>query len=185
VPEFRQHPAHFAVLALGQDQLQDRRFALTADDPGAAGSGLALGQPNPFEELVEDLLCRLARHDRLVDLLNAKLRVRQAVGQLAVVGQDHQADARLVETADGEHPFGHLRQQIDHAGAARRVGVGRDVTARLAHREIDHPLRADRLAVERDLLRLGIDARAQLVDHLAINGDAALKNQLLAGATRP
>jgi hypothetical protein len=184
VAELGEHAPDLAVLALGQDQLEDGRRALAAHDAGAAGAGLALGQPHAFDQLVEHLLRGLAGDDRLVHLLHAELRVRQAVGQLAVVGEDHEPDARLVEAADGEHALGDLGQEIDHAGPAGGVGIGRDVALGLADGEVDHPLGPDRLAVEGDFLRLRIDAGAQLADLLAIDRDTALEDQLLAGPPR-
>src|SRR5262249_25505958 len=120
-----------------------------------------------------------------VDLLDPELRVRQPVGQLAVVGQEHQAGALLVEPADGVDTLGDLRQQVDDPGLARGVAIGRNVALGLVDGVIDAPLGVDLLAVDGDLLLVRVDAGAQLADDLVVDGDAALEDQLLARPPRP
>ena len=125
-----------------------------------------------------------AGHERPVDLLDAVTRMRQPVGQLAVVGQDHQPGAVLVEPADGVDPLGDLGEQVDHAGPARGVVVGRDVALGLVHGVVDHLLELDPLAVDGDGRLLGIDPRAQLADDLAVDRDPPLEDVLLAVPAR-
>ena len=61
-----------------------------------------------------------------VGLLDAVARMRQPVGQIAVVGHQDQPFAVQVEPADGEQPSVARRHQVDHPGTARRVAVRRD-----------------------------------------------------------
>ena len=115
-----------------------------------------------------------------VGLLDPVPRMSQAVGQLAVVGQNHQPHAVLIEPADRVDPLRHLGQQVDHPGPARGVVVGRDVALGLVHGIVDHLLEPDPFAVHGDGRTLGIDPRAELADDLAIDRDPALEDVFLA-----
>ena len=155
-----------------------------AGDPHPLGPDLPLGQPDPLGQLVEDLAAGLARDDDAVDLLDPELGVGQLVGELAVVGQEDQAGALLVEPADRVDALGDLREQVDDQGLAGGVVVGRDVTLGLVDGVIDVPLGVDLLAVDGDDLVLRVDLGPQLPDGLAVDRDSALEDQLLAGAAR-
>jgi hypothetical protein len=89
VPELRQHPAHFAILPLGEDHLQNRRLPLLADHADPPGPDLAFRQPDPVDQFVEHLAFGGSGHDHPVQLLDAELGVRQFIGELAVVGQQN------------------------------------------------------------------------------------------------
>ncbi len=106
------------------------------------------------------------------------------VREVAIVGQDQQPGARLVEPADGVDSFGNLGQQIDDASGARWVGVGRNVAFGLVDGIVHHRLEPDRLAVNRDPGLGGVDPSAKLADDLAVDGDPALEDELLAPAAR-
>ena len=53
----------------------------------------------------------------------------EAVGQLAVVGDDQQALAHVVEAADGVEALLHLVEELHHGGAALGVLDGGDEAA--------------------------------------------------------
>ena len=154
------------------------------DDPRPLGADLAVGQPDAFGQLGQHLGVGQAGHERAIELLHAVAGMRQPVGQVAVVGQDHQPGAILVEPADGVDPLGNLGEQVDDARTARRVEVGRNVALGLVDGVIDHRLELDRLAVDRDPGSRGIDPRAELADDLAVDGDAPLEDELLTAAAR-
>jgi hypothetical protein len=102
------------------------------------------------------------------------------LGQVAVVGQQEQALTVLVETADGVDTLMNVRHQVHGPRPAGGVVVGAQVAARLVDDPIDGPLNLQRLAIDLDLLVLGIDLGAELADDVAVHGDAAAENQLLA-----
>jgi hypothetical protein len=180
VPKPGQHPADLALLAFGQHQFDRGRLTLGAHEPGPLGANLAVGEPDPFDQLAHYLAAGDSRHQGPVRLLDPVPRVGQAVGQLAVVGQDHEAGAVLIEPSDRVDALGDLRQQVDHPRPAGGVTVGRDVTLRLVHGIVNQPLLEDVLAIHGDCCLGGIDARAQLADDLAINRDPPLADKLLA-----
>jgi hypothetical protein len=182
VAELGEHPPDLAILAFGQGHFEDRRLTTTTDDLDVPGAHLAFGQPDPLDELVKDLASRQAGDDDAVNLLNPILRVREPVGELAVVGQEDQAGTHLVKPANRVHALGDFGQKIDHPGAARRVLVGRDVAFGLVNGEVDQAFEPDRLAVHRDLGLGGQDPGSQLAHDLSVDRDAALQDQFLTGS---
>ena len=100
---------------------------------------------------------------------------RDARGPRAVVRQQQQAFARLVETADRRDPRqpGAVEQRVNRFAAAF-VGCRRHVAARLVQHEVDALGRADFAAVERDAVALGIDRRLRIANDAAVDRDAAV-----------
>jgi hypothetical protein len=148
------------------------------------GANLAFGEPDALRQLVEHVLRRVASHDSAIDFLDAELGVRQTIGQLAVIGQEHQPNAHLVEPADRIHALGDLRQQVDDARLSGRVVVGRDVTLRLVDRDVDRFLAMDHLPVEGNLRLARINLGPQLSNDRSVDGNAALENQFLTSPAR-
>jgi hypothetical protein len=180
VAKLRPHPAHFAVLSLREHHLHDGRIALVAHHPYPPRSSLAIRQPDTFDQLVIDIALGPARDDRAIDLLDAVPRMSEPVGQSAVVGQNHQTCAVFVQAADGVHALRDgARDQVDHTWPTRRVIRRRDVPLRFRDGQIDQPLALHGCPIDLDLRRR-LDLRAELSDRLAIDGDAALEDQLLA-----
>jgi hypothetical protein len=108
----------------------------------------------------------------------------QLVGEVAVVGQEHETDAHLVEPADCVNALRDLRQEVEHPGTARGVVVGRDVALRLVDREIDRTLDLDFLTVDGHGGPGRVDLRAQFADHFAASGHPSLEDQVLASPAR-
>ena len=184
VSELGQHPADLALLALGQHQLERRRLALGADDPGPLGANLAVGQPDPLDQLTHDFGAGGPCHQSPVRLLDPVSRMSQAVGQLAVVCQDHESGTVLIEPADGVNAFWNFGQEVDHPGPARGILVRRNVTLRLVHGIVNHLLEVDAFAVHRDRRLFRIDPRSQLAHDRAIDRDPPLEDIFLAVTTR-
>jgi hypothetical protein len=88
VLELGQHPADLVLFPFGQDQLEEGGLSLAADDPDPLGADLAVGQPDALGQLGERLRAGQAGDQYMVRLLDPEAGMREAVGQLAVVGQD-------------------------------------------------------------------------------------------------
>ena len=185
VVEPREHAADFAVLALGQNDFQDRHVAAVGHDSGAAGSHLAFGQPDAFRQLVDDFMTGIASDRHPVGLLHAVTRVSQPLGQGPVVRQEHQPFAVTVKPADDEDAFTRLRHQVKHKGTPRGI-VGRaDITLRLVDEIIDVRFDFDPLAVHRNFRDGRVDLRAEFPDDFAVDGHPAFEDEHLARATGP
>ena len=180
---FREHPANLAVFPFGQHHFHDARLAFTSDEPHALGAHLALCQPDSFGELVEDLVPRLAGNDDPIDLLDAELRMRQLVGKLSIVGQEHQPRALFVESTHSVGALRNLGEKVDHPRFSRWVVIGGDIALGLMDCVIDVAFGVDLLAVERDLLLASVHFCTELAGHFAVDGDPTLRDQLLAGAS--
>ena len=112
-------------------------------------------------------------------LLDAVARVREPVGQLAVVGEQQQPLGVGVEPADREHA-GLGRDEVDDGGSAVGVLGRRHDTGRLVQEVVDEVgARATTAPSTSRTSTSAIDARADLGD-LAVHPHPALADQLLA-----
>jgi hypothetical protein len=184
VSQLGEHPADLAFLSLGEDQLKLRSMPLAADDPSALGADFTVGQPDSFGDLGEDLRARQARNQRAIDLLDAVTRMCQLVRQLAVVGQNQEAGAILVEATDRVDSLGNFGQKINNAWAPRGIKGCRHMSFGFIDGIINLCFEADWLAVHRDASDAGVDPGAKLANGLAVDEDATLKDQLLASTPR-
>ena len=123
-------------------------------------------------------------HDRAVGLGHLEARVREAVGELAVVGEQDQPGGVGVEAPDRVEAAVGL-DEVDDGRAAVGVVRGRD-DARGLVEDVDRALvlgGADRLAVDRDRVA-AVDVARRVADDLAADGHAPVEDQLLGGAAR-
>ena len=109
----------------------------------------------------------------LVDLLLVVGGMRQALGHLAVVGEEEDTGGVLVKPADGEYAYRGLAEQVHHGLLRMRVAGGGDIAAGLVHDHIDFFLSLETLAVEADVVGEDIDLGAEFGDDFAVDGDAA------------
>ena len=133
----------------------------------AAGPDVAIAEPDALEQLLDVLAVGLAGHLDQIGLLDAEARMHEPIGQVAVVGQQQQALAVLVEPADGVDALADVRHQIDGPRPAAGIVVGAEVAARLVDQPVDELLAVQRLAIHAHGIA-GFDLRAQLADDAAI-----------------
>jgi hypothetical protein len=108
----------------------------------------------------------------------------EPICQFAVVRQDNQAGAVLIEPADRVNPLGYLREQVDDTGPAGGIKIRGNVAPRFVDGVVHHRLEPDRLTVDRDSDTIRVDSRSELKDDFAIDGNATLEDQFLACAPR-
>ena len=125
VADVLEQAPHDAVATLVDDQLDDgalaRRTAVAAlDDAGAGHRHGTVVERDAGEELLDDPLVELALDLGDVGLLDLVRRVRQALGEVAVVGEDQQARRVGVEPADVEEPLGPVGDQVAERSAGPR-----------------------------------------------------------------
>ena len=101
------------------------------------GAHFAIRQPNTFGQFRHHLGRGYTGHEGAIELFDTVSRMSQPVGKVAVVGQDHEPGAILVETADGVDPLRNLGEKVDDARTARGVDVGRNVALGFVHGVID------------------------------------------------
>ena len=175
--------ADLVVLPLVQGQLQPGVVL------GLEQADAVRGQPLPFHAHArgqprQRLLAGDVAHLGLVHPRHLVARVGDALGEVAVVGEDDEALGADVEAADREQP-GHRGHQAHHGGTALRIVARRDHAPRLVEEEVDR-LRggSDAHAVHADVVGGDVRLRSQLADGLAVHGDAAVGHHLLGRAPR-
>src|SRR5690606_13378170 len=126
----------------------------------------------------------LTVHAHAVAPQPARGRQFEHTRQAAIIGQQQQAFGVDVQPPDGHEPRQLLRQDVEDRRAAFRVPIGGDDTGRLVKQKQARALDGrDFLAVEFDaVMRTDIDRRS--VQHLAVEPDAAGRDQFLGVATR-
>ena len=105
--------------------------------------------------------------------------------QVAVVGEQQQTFAHVIEAADGKDALLDALEQIHHRGTALGIADGGHVSLGLVHRKIDVALgTAQQLAVDANLIQARIGLGAGLGDGMSVDGDQAGGDQLLGLAPR-
>jgi len=145
------------------------RAGRAAVDGDAAAENVELGFRGDASDLDE------------VGFFNAGGSAGEAVGQLAVVGDEEQAFAHVVEAADRVEALAHLVKKLHDGGAAFGILNGGDKAARLVEHEVAETLGTlQKLAVDADMVTCGVGLGAQLGDNFAVDLDAALLDELLS-----
>ena len=135
--ELREHAANLAVLAFAQRDPQPGAGPLLLDRFDAPRLDLAVAEVNPLEQLLQIVARWLAGDLHEIGLSDAETRMHEPIGQIAVVGEQQQSFAVLVEPAHGVDPLGDLGHQVDGARPAGGVAVGAQVAARFVDEPID------------------------------------------------
>lgn len=118
----------------------------------------------------------MSRHNHFVDLFDSEPWVGQALGQSAVIGDDHQAFTLFVESSHREHSLAGW-DQVDHPSSAAWIPVCRKNARWLVDEEILLAGNLDSFSVDKDLLLIGVDLGPKLDDRFSINFDTPVGNQ--------
>ncbi len=147
-----------------------RRFALTQLDALAQLAQRA-GQGPAF-------------HKNQVFLRVLVARVRELVRQVAIIGQQHQALAVIIQPPHGIEALRHLDQVGEARATVCAFGV-RKIASRFIQQDVARRFGASqRTAIEQYHIFVGVHARPQFSNHLAIDFDAAVHDHLFACAPR-
>jgi hypothetical protein len=107
------------------------------------------------------------------------------VSQFAVVGQQQQALARIIQPPHRIYAALDAVNQIHHSRPLFRIAHRRDVSLGLVEQKIRMALRPEQqLPVDADMVKLGISLAAQFGDHLPIDLHMAGNDQFLGLAAR-
>lgn len=174
--QFGQQAADFSVFSFIQDDFQNGGLFQASAASNPFRPGPAFRKPHSNCELSEDVRAGVSRHHHFVDFLDTEPWVGQALGQGAVIGDDHQAFTLFVESSHREHSLAGW-DQVDYASAAARIPVRRKNASRLVDEEIFLATNLDSFSVNKDLLLTGIYLGSKLDDRFSINFDTPICNQ--------
>lgn len=112
--------------------------------------------------------------------------VRDGAGELlgegAVVGEQEQAFAGVIEAADGIDALPEMAEELHDGGTAFGVGDGGDVAFGFVQQEIDEALRLERFSVDSDCVGGRVGFAAEFGDGFAVDSDAARGDELFGFA---
>ena len=161
---------------------------VSSSTPGAGWracgrSGPPVLQLDPLPERLQRPRRQSRRLDpRPVDLLDPVARMREPVGQLAVVREQDQAGGVGIEAPDRVEAA-RRAHQLDHGGPAVRVAGRRHHAGRLVQRMDLVRLGRDLAPIDRHPARL-VDISCRIRNDLAVNRYATLRHDALGGAPR-
>ena len=110
-------------------------------------------------------------------------RMGQPYGEVAVVSQQQQPFAVLIQPAHGVQPLRHLHQRFPGRKLGARIGT-REITRGFIEDDVAMLFNGNRLAIDPDVGQCRIRAPAQLRDHATVYGHTAGLDQFLARTPR-
>lgn len=179
VSDPRQQSADFAIAPFGQDHFQNSACALAFFENHAFDFCLAFGQKDSLFQFGKLLGSGTPHHLDKISFFHTEFRMGQAKGQFAVVCDDDQPFAALIQpphVEDSKIGF----DQVDDPRSAIGVFVSRKHTRWFIKHEILEFLAADFFAIDRDRLAMRIDFCAKHGASDSIHFDSPCLNQLFA-----
>src|SRR6185437_9476305 len=164
------HAADLAVFSLAQGEFD--RTPVQAAHRSRSGA-LAAPDIKALAEAGEGGVAEWRVHGGAVNLLDLGGRIGDALGEDAVVGEEQEAAGVLVEAADGEIPRRLLAHHIVDRGATAGIAVAGDDAGGLVQGPIEAARRAERAAVQLDLLTRGSDPGLRVAQHASGDRDPA------------
>jgi hypothetical protein len=164
--------------------LRASRHAGTSASHGSRARSLRW-QVNAAAQFVDLLLGGRATHFYLVGLGDVRGCLGELLHEFAVVGQQQQPFARVVEPSDGEHSRVNALKQVENDWPSLRVGDGSDISLGLVERDINVALgSAQQLTVQADFIGARVGLRTQCGGLFSIDADASGSYQLFGLAPR-
>src|SRR5436190_1853236 len=131
-------------------------------------------------QLADDALVGDAAHLHVIRLHRSMLRMRDLEREVAVVGEQQQSFRLIVETADRIDALAHAFDEIDDGLASFRIVDRRRHFSRFVQEDVAMGLGArDQLAVDFDVIAIGIRFRSKRGHDTAIHRDPSLPNHRL------
>jgi len=190
VPDRVAHVADLPVAPLANRKLDHAaRLAARPDhaqEPDARGQGPASLDLDTAAQAIEVVIVRHTGDLRFVRPLQLVPRMRHALGELAVVGEQNQALGIGIQPADGiEVPAdAAARHQIDDGRALLRIRSRAHHAARLEHQQVPARRRLlEPAAIDLHFVVLEVRLGPELGDHAAVHLDSALTQQLVGRAS--
>jgi hypothetical protein len=180
VAQAGQHAADLAVATFSDRYLYKRPGAVPLQQPHLRLTRASLGQVHAARHLPHVRRRDLACHGGDIRLGHLVPGVRQAVGEVAVIGHEERAARINVKPPHREQPRPRVLEEIDRPAAAGGVVIRAHHAHGLVEKPVFGVLQPQPLSVQSDVLRLGVGLDAQFGRQTAINRDAAGQDDRLA-----
>jgi hypothetical protein len=177
-------PPDLAVLAVIQTNLEKRAVPFRSDAANPLQVKPPFVKEHAFLEGDDGLRRRPTGNLDRIGPPDLESRMGQAVGQFAVVRDEDQSFAALVESADRKQPQLFARNEIDGARPARGIRVRAQNAAGLIEQEVARRLSSNGFAVDGDMLAIRFDARSEIANDFAVDADSPRDNILFATSAR-
>lgn len=158
ITDLLHHPADDPVAALVNDDAQQRTSRFASERAHLLRDDLFAVDNNSRAQAFQYLRWREAVQQDFILFFKLKPRMRDAVEQVAVIGEQQQAGRLPVQSTDWDHTLRDI-DQIENRAAATLVAGGRDIAGRLVQHQIAPPLIFEQIAIHSDLLTLRVDSR--------------------------
>jgi len=175
----REHPSNLAIASFAKHDDQFARLARLLSQSNRFGASPTFGQPYPLAQHIDVLERRAASHHGLVGLLDPEPRMREPIGQRAVVGDQNESFARAIQATDGKNSL-LGRNQIDHTRPTARVVIRTDDSSRLIQCVVDSFGLRQSHSIDPNFATQRVDLRAELGHGLLVDLDTPRLNQLFA-----
>ena len=175
IPQLVKHATDLPVDSLTQDHPDARH----PDRLHFLDSGALSIEHHPGQQLRREPWLPGAIKCHFVFFFNFVTRMRQVLGEIAVVGEDEQSFGLRVEPADIEEARELRRQEIENRVARIGIGACRDETRRFMQDQVELAFAADELVPHLDVIALG-RLRAEIGADAAVDRNASVGDQLVA-----
>jgi len=146
--------------------------------PGTFGTGKTFLGHHAFNELGHHFRVQRLINDHFVFLFGSLARMNDPVGKITAIGEENEALAFFVESADVMQVLILQRQQIVDRHALMRVATGAKVALRLVQGENDRRLGAHRGTInDHPVLRLHL--RGEFLDDVAVDRHTTAEDDFL------
>ena len=180
VSQLVKHPANLPINSLAQDNPHARH----PDRLHFFHSGPLAVEHHPGQQLRREPWLPGAIEGHFVFLFHFVTRMRQALGEIAVIRQDEKTFGLRVEPADIEKARKLWRQQIEDRVARIGVGAGGNEADGFVQDDVEFAFAAHQPAPDFDVIAL-CGLRAEVGADATVNRDAPGCDQLIAMTPRP
>src|SRR5581483_7957726 len=138
---------------------------------------------NAFQQFLAGFAFEGTVEQDFVFLFDFKTRMREVQRKLAIIRQNQQPFAFLVETSDVKNARPASRQQIENRAALMRVSSGAEITARLVDQDVEKLFGDRALAVHLHKIVVA-DFGGEICANLAVDRDTGGADEFFTAATR-
>lgn len=177
------HPAHNAIAPFVDDDPQNGSFRVIPDCAHFTRCYPLAIDRHAAHQLVKRWTRRIAVEKDLVFLLQLISRMRDPVGQFAVIRQQQQTGCRSIQPADRNNALRYINQ-IKHRSASALILRSRNVSGRLVQENVSLALVPHRLAVDSNRLRIRIDPKPERAHDFTIDRDTPVDDHLFSFPAR-